>query len=182
MNGGSDMDLDKLNKLTLDDIAENPELYFGDQVEEVEGWLSENVRVFDEPNTVTLSQFDVDWHRFSGSFCLSLDETVIEERISFSVGADGTASYSLPMFHSPLGAPASYNAYEFSKNTRLAISKALDLTIPRLLGAGRHPVTKKEITINSPISERISREELKQAKRRVKKNYKIAYDCGSENA
>ena len=75
------MDLDKLNKLTLDDIAENPELYLGDQIKEVEGWLSENVRVFDEPNTVTLSQFDIDWHRFSGSFCLSLDETVIEERI-----------------------------------------------------------------------------------------------------
>jgi hypothetical protein len=27
------MDLDKLNKLTLDDIAENPEVYLGGQID-----------------------------------------------------------------------------------------------------------------------------------------------------
>ena len=146
-------------------------------VKEVESWLKDNVKMFDEPKTVTLSRFDIDWQQFRGSFSLALDETAIKEKISFSLNAEGTVSFSLPMFHSPLGAPASYSAYEFSKKTRLAISNALNLTLPKLLGVGRHPVTKKEITINSPINERISKEKLQQAKRRVKRNYKITYNC-----
>jgi len=130
--------------------------------------------VLEEPTMVTLSNFDIDWHQFDGNFNLALDDMVLEEKVSFSAEASGKSNFSLPMFHSPLGAPASYSAYEITKKTHQAVNQALALTIPKLAGTGRHPETKKEITINSPLTDRISKEKLKQAKRRVKKSYSIS--------
>jgi len=169
-------DPENLNKLTIDDYKD-PEIWnflYGDHEREVKAWLEENVKVLEEPAVVTLSNFDVNWHQFNGSFNLALDDTAIERRVSFSVEASGKAVFSLPMFHSPLGAPASYSAYEITKKTHQAVNKVLELTIPKLAGTGRHPETKKEITFNSPVKDRISKEKLKQAKRRVKNSYSVS--------
>lgn len=166
---------ENLNKLTIDDYKD-PEIWdflYGDHEREVKAWLEENVKVLEEPAMVTLSNFDIDWHQFDGNFNLALDDMVLEEKVSFSAEASGKSNFSLPMFHSPLGAPASYSAYEITKKTHQAVNQALALTIPKLAGTGRHPESKKEITINSPITDRISKEKLKQAKRRVKKSYSI---------
>ena len=81
--------------------------------------------------------------------------------------------FSGPIFVSPLGAPASYSAVDMTDNTSKAILEGLKLTFPKLKPCGKNRDTGIEITYHSPISDRISAEELSKAIKRVNKSYSI---------
>ena len=99
-------------------------------VEQVMAWLEENVQVFLEPEAVTLSEFSVNWEDFSGDFNLSLDDVMLSRKVGFGLEASGKTRFYMPMFYSPLGAPASYAAIEITEKTRQAILTGLRQTFP----------------------------------------------------
>jgi hypothetical protein len=144
-----------------------------DHMKKVRKWLDDNVQVFDEPWTVKLCDFQVDWSDFSGCFSLSLDNVTLKEKVRFGLETSGKTTFYLPMFHSPLGAPASYAAIKLTKRTNRAITAALHKTIPRLMGAGVNRETGEEITYHSPPNKRISHDLLEQAKNNVSNSYEI---------
>jgi hypothetical protein len=72
------------------------------------------------------------------------------------------------MFHSPLGAPATYPAIESTDETRRAIDEGLRGTLPRLHGCGIVRATGNEIHFATPIDERVvDREQFEAAKARA---------------
>jgi len=142
-------------------------------IEKVRQWLREHVQVFSDSHSVTLSEFDVDWNEFRGEFCVSLDDTTISDKFSFFLEGSGKTTFHPPMFHSPLGAPASYAAVDISPETNKAIMQGLHETIPKLRGAGINKETGQEISIYTPPEMRISTDELKDAKKKVTKNYSV---------
>lgn len=142
-------------------------------IEEVMHWLEENVEVFPEPEKVTLSEFSVNWEDFSGEFRVAFDSVVLSEKLRFGLEVSGKTRFYLPMFHSPLGAPASYSAVEISDKTHAAILKGLRETIPRVKGAGLDRNTGKEITYHTPPNERIDAEILSAAILKVNEDYSI---------
>lgn len=142
-------------------------------IEEVMQWLEENVEVFPEPEKVTLSEFSVNWEDFSGEFRVAFDSVTLSEKLRFGLEVSGKTRFYLPMFHSPLGAPASYRAVEISDKTQAAILKGLWETIPRVKGAGLDRNTGKEITYHTPPKERIDAEILSAAIRKVNEDYSI---------
>jgi len=68
------------------------------------------------------------------------------------------------MFTSPLGVPASYAAIRITSNTHNAISEALKKAFPKLKPLGRNRDTGIEITYQSPIEARLSREAVEKTK------------------
>ena len=142
-------------------------------IEKVLQWLEENIQVFPEPKKVYLSDFSVNWEEFSGEFRVAFDSVVLSEKLRFDLEASGKTKFYLPMFHSPLGAPASYGAIEMSEKTHAAILKGLRETIPRIKGAGIDRDTGREITYNTPLNERIDADALIEARRKVNESYSI---------
>lgn len=126
-----------------------------EHIEQVRQWLEENVEVYPTPDRVTLSEFKVDWDRLEGSFQVSLDGTRLEDRFRFSVGSNGKPEVFLPMFHSPLGAPASYAAVELTSETSKAILAGLHRAIPHVEAYGLDRRTGRMVGNGTPISERI---------------------------
>jgi hypothetical protein len=126
-----------------------------EHIELVRTWLDENVRVYPTPHEITLSEFQIDWDRLTGSFRLAFDGELLMERLRFDLELSGWLRYRTPMFHSPLGAPASYPAVEFTNETRRAIDAGLRATLPRLHGCGIVRATGKEINHWTPIDERV---------------------------
>jgi hypothetical protein len=68
----------------------------------------------------------------------------------------GWLTFSVPLFHSPLGAPASYAAIELTTNTQSAVTAAVRSLLPRLMPLGINPKTKEWITTSTPLQARIS--------------------------
>jgi hypothetical protein len=68
----------------------------------------------------------------------------------------GWLTYSLPLFQSPLGAPASYGAIKLSDDTRSAVDSAVRSLLPRLLPLGINPKTKEWVTRATPLAARIT--------------------------
>ena len=146
------------------------------RAEKAREWLAKNVRRYDEPNKVTLSDFKVDWSDFSGDFRLSIGNIVLKEKIEFGLEASGRTQFYMPMFHSPHGTPMSHAAIEITENTSQAISMALHKTFPRLKGAGIDRETGREITYHTPSYKRASPEELEKAINKVSKGYAITIE------
>jgi hypothetical protein len=142
-------------------------------IKEVRQWLEENVQVFPEPEKVTLSEFSVNWEEFSGEFRVAFDSVVLSEKLRFGLELSGKTRFYLPMFHSPLGAPASYGAIDISEKTHAAILKGLHQTIPKIKGAGIDRDTGREIAFYTPPNERIGADALSEARRKVNKRYSI---------
>lgn len=142
-------------------------------IEEVRHWLEKNVQVFTEPKEVTLFEFSINWDEFSGEFRVAFDSVILSEKLRFGLEASGKTTFYLPMFHSPLGAPASYAAIEVSEKTHAAILKGLRQTIPRLKGAGIDRDTGNEITYHTPPIKRIASDILNEARRVVNERYSI---------
>jgi len=59
------------------------------------------------------------------------------------------------MFHSPLGAPASYAAVSMLDETKDAITNAIRMLIPRITPCGLNRVTGQETYAGTPIEARI---------------------------
>lgn len=146
-------------------------------LEAVRAWLDENTVTIPEPDTVTLCDFRVDWSEWSGSFRIKFDDAFHKDRFRFSEDGTGKVRFSLPMFVSPLGAPASYPAIEISERTRKAIHQALDSTFPKITPHGRNRETGIETTIFTPVSDRLTSEELKRVKSLVSSEYFITQKC-----
>lgn len=146
-----------------------------EHIQQVRQWLEENVQLYFTPKKVTLHSFEVDWDELSGSFRVLLDDNDLPHRFSFEIDTSGKAEFFLPMFHSPLGAPASYGAINLSESTSKAILEGLREAIPKVRGCGRNRETGLEITNCTPINDRvIDHEEFDLAKKRVESpNYII---------
>jgi len=167
---------DEQDKEWLDEMDEPLKRLIERNIERVKEWLDENVQVFPEPKSVTLSDFTVSWRKddFSGSFRVSLDTNAITDKFQFHLQASGKTTFNPPIFHSPLGAPASYSAVELTDKTNRAILKGLHDTFPRLEGLGWDRDTGKEITFDTPLYERVEPSALENAKKTVTKDYSVA--------
>lgn len=124
-------------------------------LEEVRTWLDENVRLYPTPKQLTLHSFIVDLKTLSGSFKMILDDIELPEKLYFHIDQAGKAIYSLPMFHSPLGVPASYPMLELTEKTSEAILRGLRSSIPRVMGYGINFKSGKEVSTVTPIEDRI---------------------------
>ncbi|MDP8567730.1 hypothetical protein [Methylophilus aquaticus] len=121
----------------------------------ISAWSDLNVQTFTTPEQLTLFNFVVDWPKISGTFQIKLDAFALAESFSFAIDQSGKANFYLPMFHSPLGVPASYASVKFTDETSCAILKGLRSVLPRLRGLGVDSVTGLEITYSTPIHDRI---------------------------
>ena len=99
---------------------------------ELKKWLQENVARYTVTSTATLFGFDVDWSTFTGTFRIKFDERICSEQFHFAIGTTGRAECYFPMFHSPLGVPASYPAVEVSDEVYEAIVEGLNSVLPAL--------------------------------------------------
>ena len=126
-----------------------------EHVKQVHEWVEKNMQRFSMPTFLVIDDIEFDSARFGGSFSLQLDDVKMEDKFDFSIGIDGKYHHSVPMFVSPLGAPASFPAIELSVETGKAITQALNQMLPKMLAFGLHPVSKQFINSCTPISERI---------------------------
>ncbi|MEP4148728.1 MAG: hypothetical protein ABJL54_16035 [Halioglobus sp.] len=143
--------------------------------QEIRDHLDEIVEKPPEPTSVTLSNFDVNWSNFTGTFDIAFDGTVIFNA-KFDTDCAGRARYYKPMIHSPMGVAASYAAVEITYITDKAIRKALEATIPRLLGAGKPRKPDSWPSYDSNWCKYISEANLNAGKERVTPEYQITVD------
>jgi hypothetical protein len=118
-------------------------------------WLEDNVFAPPSPKKVTLSHIEFDWESLDGSFRLTLDNLVIKDTFALTIDIAGQIKFCPPMFHSPLGAPASYAAVTLTQATCSTVQKALELLFPKLRGYGLHKETGIEIWAGSPTADRV---------------------------
>lgn len=144
------------------------------QIKAVHAWLDKHVRVFEEPESVTLSDFTVNWDEFSGNFRVTLDTVELPTKLRFGLATNGETKLHLPMFHSPLGAPSSYAALDLTPKTLAAIKQGLHQAIPRVMAAGSNKVTGQNIAFDTPARLRISPEALKSAMARIIQDYSVS--------
>lgn len=124
-------------------------------VQEVHDWVDAHVQIIEVAERVTLREFL--WEREdarSVNFVLSI-EGQGDHRCYFGGDDDGDIRFTLPQFHSPLGAPASYPAVELSEAVDLAVRTGLRSLMPRLKPYGADPVTGEQITIASSLRDRL---------------------------
>lgn len=133
----------------------DPMSNIAEHLKEVARWLDENVESYPTPKAITMSDFSVNWAEMSGSFVLTLDDHRIKERFRFSLAQNGWVQYHLPMFTSPLGAPASYGAADLTDETARSLTKALMSIFPRLKPMGVDAVTGVLIGQRTSIADRV---------------------------
>ncbi len=122
----------------------------------VNEWLKANIRVYPEPTHITLRQVQLNPKTLSGSALLLLGNEITGESLSLRMSETGWLTFSVPLFHSPLGAPASYAAIELTTNTQSAVNAAVRSLLPRLMPLGINPKTKEWVTTSTPLQARIS--------------------------
>ena len=143
------------------------------QIKEVHAWLDQHVRVFVQPKAVVLSEFSVNWDDFCGNFRVMLDAVELPVRLKFGLEASGETKFYLPMFHSPLGAPASYAAIGLTPKTLEAIRQGLHQAIPRVMAVGNNKVTGQNVPVNTPARLRLSADALQAAMAKLVKGYSV---------
>jgi hypothetical protein len=131
----------------MDDINEHLKL--------VSKWLDENVRSYPTPSRISLAEFDFNWDRMTGEFCLFLDEQCLPDPFHLTLSQNGWMQFHPPMFVSPLGAPASFRAVNLTSDTELAIDNALHQIFPRLKPLGLDKQSGLCIWSSTPIADRI---------------------------
>ena len=148
------------------------ELDTREHVKKVQEWLEENVESFPTPGTVTLSAFQIDADRYSGSFFVSLDGNKIPDRFRFGLGSNGKPELFFPMFHSPLGAPASYAAVELTYKTETAIKNLLTEILPKMKPLGLNRGTGEMVlaTTHSDSDRIVNKEEYDLIMARISKS------------
>lgn len=125
-------------------------------VQAVNEWLKANIRVYPTPSHITLGQVQLNPKTLDGSAVLLLDNDEAGEALSLRMSETGWLTYSVPLFHSPLGAPASYAAIELSAATQRAVDTAVRSLLPQLLPLGINPKKKEWITRATPLKARIT--------------------------
>lgn len=134
----------------------------------VSTWLDENVITYQEPKVISLVEFDFNWERMSGSFCLLLDDHRIADLFQLTLSQNGLMQFHPPMFHSPLGAPASYSALNLTSATEEAISNALREIFPKLRPLGLDKQSGICIWSTTPMQDRIiDKEAFEEARAKI---------------
>ena len=93
-------------------------------LEAVMRWLDENQIHLDQPNSVTVKDFVVETEDHA-SFTLILDDKPYPERFECYTSLGEFDPLRLPIYCSPLGAPASYPVYDLTTATYCAVNNAL---------------------------------------------------------
>lgn len=123
---------------------------------EIRAWLDENVIVYDNVKSVTMHKFEIDWDKLNGLFFIIVDGQECDMAFRFSsLTATGKTKVCMPMFHSPLGAPASYAAIEISEKIIERMASTLTKAMPTIKPLGLDKVTGKILTFMNPSSERL---------------------------
>ena len=149
------------------------EEYEARRLKDLQVWLAENVIEIPEPQEVTLFDFEMNWSKWSGKFKVRFDEFECQDTFGLEMEMTGFPKFYFPLFTSPLGVPASYRAIEVTSNTHKAISEALRLTFPKLKPLGRNRVTGIEITYQSAVEDRLSREAIEETRSLVVEDYSV---------
>ncbi|WP_445781412.1 hypothetical protein [Shewanella sp.] len=93
-------------------------------LEAVMRWLDENQIHLDQPNSVTVKDIVVETENHA-SFTLILDDKPYPERFECDTSLVEFDPLRLPIYCSPLGAPASYPVYDLTTATYCAVNNAL---------------------------------------------------------
>ena len=93
-------------------------------LEAVMRWLDENQIHLDQPNSVTVKDFVVETEDHA-SFTLILDDKPNPERFECDTSLVEFDPLRIPIYCSPLGAPASYPVYDLTTATYCAVNNAL---------------------------------------------------------
>ena len=93
-------------------------------LEAVMRWLDENQIHLDQPNSVTVKDFVVETENHA-SFTLILDDKPYPERFECDTSLVEFDPLRLPIYCSPMGAPASYPVYDLTTATYCAVNNAL---------------------------------------------------------
>jgi len=149
------------------------EEYEARRLKELQVWLAENATEIPEPQEVTLFDFEMNWSKWSGKFKVRFDEFECQDTFGLEMEMTGFPKFYFPMFTSPLGVPASYRAIEITSNTHKAVSEALRLTFPKLKPLGRNRVTGIEITYQSAVEDRLSKEAIEETRSLVVEDYSV---------
>ena len=130
-------------------------------VARVHEWLGKNVLVYENVSTVTLYGFDIPESLtrgvYSGRFKVKFDQQECPLKFTFSIGSDavGKPVYYTPVFHSPLGAPASYGAVNIPKQAEEAITAALGKIFPSVKPLGLDRETGQILTMQTKHIDRV---------------------------
>ena len=127
-----------------------------DHIQAVMEWLEKNVRVYPTPSCISLRQIRLDSSTLCGGALLFVGDALLGEELTLQMGDAGWLTFTPPLFHSPLGAPATYGAIELTGNTQQAVIAAVQGLLPRLLPFGINPKTQEWVTASTPLRERIS--------------------------
>lgn len=125
-------------------------------IQAVMEWLQKNVRFYPTPSSITLRQIRLDRKELKGEALLVIGDALPGEELSLRLSETGWLTFSPPLFHSPLGAPATYGAIELTKSTEEAVDAAVRSLLPRLLPLGLNRKTGGWVTIGTPLHERIA--------------------------
>jgi hypothetical protein len=125
--------------------------------EAVDKFLEENVRRPDTPREIRLHSFNLQSQNPpSWGFTLSLDGEDFEG-FSYTIsGWSGKPVFFVPMFHSPLGAPCSYDAVELTPETESALNDIIERLFPKLRPVGEDPETGQVIDRFTSYKDRLS--------------------------
>jgi hypothetical protein len=113
------------------------------------------VRRHPEPETVTLTGFDIDWEKLCGTFEVCLDSTKLSEPYSFAVEANGRPRVEAPVIDFRDGLRRSYLANFLTEATNKAVLRALESCVPRIRAYGLERVTGIETDARTPLAMRI---------------------------
>jgi hypothetical protein len=153
-----------------------------DKKHRVEKWLVENVTILGDVKSIVLSKFTWKPDQYRGHFYAAFDGVEYSDKFSFSLGeSDGYTNIQIPMFHSPLGVPASYLSIEIPGNVERAIENEIRTLFPRVTPHGRNKKTKKYTDAYTPTHERLSDPDalLKTVETITDPKFEIRIDVGS---
>jgi hypothetical protein len=140
---------------------------FADRRRALKAWLDANVLVPPRPSEISISDLKFDWENGQGSFLLSLDSQELEDRFDLWIAIDGKVNFGVPMFVSPMGAPASFAAVDLDQDTQSAIQRALDRVFPEFFSYGRHKGRRRYIDAYTPLMRRIKDQAQFEVKKRA---------------
>jgi hypothetical protein len=118
-------------------------------------WLQDNVLEVRQPSKLVLCGFKFNWSSFTGSFSMEVEGKLLDYLFELYVGLNGFMHFREPVFHSPLGVPASYSAINIDSETKLAISDVVSNFFPKFRAYGFHKDLNKMIDSSSSMEERV---------------------------
>ena len=151
--------------MSIDQTEEIPD-HIKQHLEEIRAWLDKNVTVYDDVRNVTLHTFEIDWEKLNGSFRIAVNGEECEMPFRFAcLTATGKPEVYRPMFHSPLGAPASYAAVDISERIIERMASTIGKFMPSIKPLGLDKESGKVLTFQTPQRERLpSATEIQAAK------------------